>query len=134
MTGSKTSGLASCLSLFTSLSTLACCALPSLLVLLGLGTTVASVLTAAPWLVALSRHKLWAFLFSGLIITGNFLYLYFVAPRLRWQAEACSADDPNACETVSRFSRGLLWISAAIYLAGLFVSYLLRPILMVFES
>jgi hypothetical protein len=51
------SGLLSFLSLFTSFGTLLCCALPSLLVLLGLGATVASLLSAAPWLVSLSHHK-----------------------------------------------------------------------------
>ena len=48
-------------SLFSSFSTLICCALPSVLVLLGMGTTVASLLSAAPWLVSLSRHKIWTF-------------------------------------------------------------------------
>ena len=47
------SGALSYLSLFTSLSTLLCCALPSLFVLLGLGATVASLLSQAPWLVAM---------------------------------------------------------------------------------
>ena len=42
------SGALSYLSLFTSLGTLLCCALPSLLVLFGLGTTVASVLSVSP--------------------------------------------------------------------------------------
>lgn len=37
------------LSLFTSFGTLIYCALPSLLVLVGLGATVASFLSAAPW-------------------------------------------------------------------------------------
>lgn len=37
------SGMLTYFSLFTSLSTLLCCALPSLLVLVGLGATVASV-------------------------------------------------------------------------------------------
>jgi len=41
------------LSLFTSLGTLLCCALPSLLVLFGLGATVASVLSEVPWLVSM---------------------------------------------------------------------------------
>jgi len=44
------SGVLGYLSLFTSIGTLLCCALPSLLVLFGLGATVASVLSAAPWL------------------------------------------------------------------------------------
>lgn len=112
MTAKRANGFASYLSLFGSLSTLACCALPSLLVLLGLGATVASLLSAAPWLVAVSRHKLWVFLFSGFLITVNFLYLYFVAPRLSLRAEACPTDQPAACDTASRVSRAVLWVSA----------------------
>ncbi len=70
-------------SLFTSLSTLLCCALPSLFVLFGLGATVASVLSQAPWLVTMSRHKHWVFLTAGVLIVGNFVYVYRVAPRLQ---------------------------------------------------
>lgn len=134
MTGSRASGFASYLSLFTSLSTLACCALPSALVLLGLGATVASLLSAAPWLLALSRHKVWVFSFSGLLITANFLYLYVIAPRLRAQAAGCPTDGTAACDTAGRVSRIVLWTSAAVYLTGLFVSYLLGPILMSLDS
>src|ERR1700759_518770 len=94
-------GALSWLSLFTSLGTLLCCALPSLLVLFGLGATVASVLSEAPWLVALSHHKNWVFLLAGLLISGNFVYLYAIAPRL--QTQACGANDPTACRTASRF-------------------------------
>src|SRR5688572_11122802 len=57
----RESRVLSYLSLFTSVGTLLCCALPSLLVLLGLGVTVASVLASAPWLATLSRHKSWVF-------------------------------------------------------------------------
>src|SRR5437763_14823475 len=70
-------------SLFTSVGTLLCCALPSLLVLLGLGATVASFLSAAPWLVALSHHKRVVFAVSGALISTNFYYTYWLAPRLQ---------------------------------------------------
>src|SRR5437764_14990245 len=93
------------LSLFTSLGTLLCCALPSLLVLLGLGATVASFLSAAVWLVALSHHKRIVFAVSGALIITNFYYTYWLAPRLqaaRLQREgiACSPSDPEACAVV----------------------------------
>jgi len=52
----STSGLLSYFSLFSSVGTLLCCALPSVLVLAGLGATVASTLSALPWLVVLSHH------------------------------------------------------------------------------
>jgi len=115
-------------SLFGSFSTLICCALPSVLVLLGMGTMVASLLSAAPWLVSLSRHKIWTFSISGVLISLSFIATYLIAPRLR-QGEACDADDPTTCGEVSRVSRILLWGSAIIWSCGFFVAYLLGPIL-----
>ncbi|MCU1311925.1 MAG: hypothetical protein JWO20_3050 [Candidatus Angelobacter sp.] len=113
-------------SLFTSVSTLLCFALPSLLVLLGLGATVASFLSAMPWLVTLSHHKFLVFGVSGVMIAASFINMYVVAPRL---AQECAADDPSACDTASRFSRVLLWVSAAIYAVGFFTAFLLGLIL-----
>ena len=84
-------------SLFTSLSTLLCCALPSLLVLIGLGATVASVVSEIPGLVILSHHKNWVFAIAGLLIGGNFLYVYAVAPKLQARSGACAPDDPLSC-------------------------------------
>lgn len=129
---SRRNGLISYLSLFTSFGTLLCCALPSLLVLVGLGTTVASFLSAVPWLVTLSRHKNWVFFIAGVLIGGNFLYTYAVAPRLRLAGAACPADAPDGCEDAGRMSRAVLWISAGIYCVGVFSAYGLGPLLMRF--
>ena len=115
-------------SLFSSFSTLICCALPSVLVLLGMGTTVASLLSAAPWLVNLSRHKIWTFSIAGVLIAISFVMTYLVAPHLR-QGEVCDADDPTTCGEVSKLSRVILWGSAIIWSCGFFVAYLLGPIL-----
>ena len=115
-------------SLFSSFSTLLCCALPSVLVLLGMGTAVASLLTAAPWLVTVSRHKIWTFSIAGVLIAMSFVMTYLIAPRLR-QGEICEADDPTTCAEVSKVGRILLWGSAVIWSCGFFVAYLLGPIL-----
>jgi mercuric ion transport protein len=115
-------------SLFSSLSTLICCALPSILVLLGMGTAVASLLSAAPWLVSLSRHKIWTFSIAGTLITASFVMTYVIAPRLQ-RSGACAADDPTTCGEVSKVSRVILWSSALIWSGGFFVAYLLAPIL-----
>ena len=112
-------------SLFTSVGTLLCCALPSVLVLFGLGATVASVLSAAPWLVNLSNHKNWTFAVAGLLIGMNILYVYGIAPRLR-QQECAVGDD--ACSSASRLSTTVLWISGGLYAIGVFVAYVLGPI------
>ncbi len=124
----KRAALLNYFSLFSSFSTLICCALPSVLVLLGMGTTVASLLSAAPWLVSLSRHKIWTFSIAGTLIALSFLVTYLIAPRLR-QGEACNADDPTTCGEVSKLSRVILWGSAVIWSCGFFVAYLLGPIL-----
>lgn len=126
----KESALLSYLSLFTSVGTLLCCALPSLLVLLGLGATVASFLSAVPWLVALSRHKNWVFAISGTLIIINFFYVYWLSPRLKSRGPACSVEPgATACETATRVSRIALWVAAVLYAIGFFTAYLLGPVL-----
>jgi mercuric ion transport protein len=124
----KRAALLNYFSLFTSFSTLICCALPSVLVLLGMGSAVASLLSAAPWLVSLSRHKIWIFCIAGGMIACSFLVTYAIAPRLR-EGEACAANDSATCGEVSSLSRALLWGSAVIWSCGFFVAYLLGPIL-----
>lgn len=108
--------------LVASLGTLVCCALPSLLVFLGLGTTVAAAVSAAPWLVALSRHKEWVFLAAGLLIAGSRLYARHVAPRVSRDGKACPLP-------LARATRIAWWTSVAVYAAGLFVAFLLAPLL-----
>ncbi len=119
--------LLSYFSLFTSLGTLLCCALPSLLVLFGLGASVASMLSFLPWLVTLSRHKQWTFAVSGLLIAFGFLNIYLIAPRLKTN-QACEPGD-DACGEASKASKIVLWASSAIYVVGFFVAYVLGPIL-----
>ena len=125
----KKSTLFSYLSLFTSLSTLLCCALPSALVFLGMGTTVASALSAAPFLVSLSHHKKLVFAISGVLIALSFVYMFAIAPRLKARELGCDPSNPRACDAASRFSRIVLWFSAALYVAGFFVAFVLGPIL-----
>jgi mercuric ion transport protein len=118
-------------SLFTSVGTLLCCALPSLLVLFGLGATVASLLSAAPWLVMLSQHKNWTFATAGILIGLNITYVYKIAPRLRQQA--CEAGD-DACASASRISTTVLWVSAALFGIAVFVAYVLGPVFVWLDS
>ncbi len=114
------------LSLFASVGTLVCCALPSLFVLIGFGAAVAAVLSTAPWLVTLSRHKDWVFAVAAVGLLANAYVTWRVLPR--W-AEACPADAREACERARRWGRGTLIVSLVIYLIGFFVAYLLGPLL-----
>jgi hypothetical protein len=123
-------------SLFGSLGTLLCCALPSLLVMLGLGAGVAWLVGSAPWLIALSRHKQWLFLGAGGLIAANFYYVYRLAPRLQARHGACPVHqvDESACQTASRLSRAVLWISAGIWGAGFLFTYVAGPALVRLQS
>jgi hypothetical protein len=121
------------LSLFTSVGTLLCCALPSLLVLFGMGATVASLLSAVPWLVALSHHKPLVFSTSGVMILLGFIYTYKVAPRLKSDSRACDPADPDACTKAERFSRIVLWVSGALWLIGFFTAFVLGRLLVALD-
>ena len=132
-TTAKTGGFLGYMSLFTSLGTLLCCALPSLFVLVGLGATVASVVSAAPWLISLSRHKNWTFTIAGVLIAANFVYVFRIAPKLQAAGQSCPVGEPSACGTANCVSRVILWASAGIYAVGFFSAYLLAPILRVFD-
>ncbi|HLG06045.1 MAG TPA: hypothetical protein VI383_07845 [Gemmatimonadales bacterium] len=116
-------------SLFGSLGTLVCCALPSLLVLLGFGTTVAAILAELPWLVTLSRHKAWVFAGAGALMVGNAYYIHRLASALQARAGGCPPEDQAACKAAARWSRRILAVSGALYLAGFFVAYGLGPLL-----
>jgi hypothetical protein len=117
------------LSLFSSTGTLLCCALPSLFVFFGFGATVASTLSAVPWLVAMSAHKTWVFAVAATLIAFNFYYVYRVAPRLIVARGVCAADDPEACARATRGSRIVLWLSTLLIAIGFSVAYVLPAIL-----
>jgi len=113
-------------SLFTSVSTLLCCALPSLLVALGMGAVVAGLASDIPWLFSLSRYKSWTFLIAGVMIGFNFWLFYG-----RKRQQSCEIDEngnETACDTAAKWSKGILWFSFVLYLFGLFAAYLLFPI------
>ncbi|WP_339790939.1 hypothetical protein [uncultured Imperialibacter sp.] len=113
-------------SLFTSISTLLCCALPSLLVAIGMGAVVAGIVSEFPALIALSKYKEWTFLGAGLLIGFNFWVFYG-----RKKNQVCEIDEygnETACDTAARWSKIILWISFGLYTLGLFSAYLLLPL------
>lgn len=98
--------------------------------LAGLGATVASWLSAAPWLVTLSQHKGWVFAGSGLLIVLNVAYVYGLTARLRADHQSCPPDAAgSACGPAERLTRVNLWISVALYGAGFVTAYLLAWLL-----
>jgi hypothetical protein len=118
--------LAPTLSLFASTSTLLCCALPALLVTLGLGASLAGFVSAAPWLVALSKYKAWLFAGSGLLLLG--------AGWLTWRARSlpCPVDPAaaRACLRLRAICAWMMGISALVWAVGFFFAFLAAELLL----
>lgn len=105
---------ASLAALLASTGTLVCCALPALLVALGAGAALASLVTVAPQLVWLSEHKEALFAIAGVMLAAGGALQWAnrhapcpVEPRLR-----------DACLRTRRRSLRLYGASVAIYAVG----------------
>lgn len=108
------------LSLFTSVGTLVCCALPALFVTLGAGATLAGLVSTAPWLVALSKYKALTFGLSGVII--------LLAGIMRWRAKnaPCPIDpeQARACTRLRKASGWMYWGSVTVWITGFFFAFI----------
>jgi hypothetical protein len=109
------------LTVLSSLSTLVCCALPALLVSLGAGVVLASVVTAMPQLVWLSEYKIQLFVFAGLRLTLSGVLAY------RNRNAFCPAGPAQAksCMRLRRWSARIFCFSAVLYVIGFFFAFLL---------
>ena len=105
------------LSLFASLATLFCCALPALLVLFGLGlTSVLAFFTAIPGWQNFGAYDIWLFPLCGLLLGVGFYFAYTRQGRL--QGEVCempAGGRESACSTTTRWNRRILWFSLFLY-------------------
>ncbi len=108
------------LSLFTSIGTLLCCALPALLVTLGMGAALAGLVSNAPWLVVISDYKEVVFAGAGILLA--------LSAFLQWRARyaPCPTDpaQAKACMRLRTISWIILGLSIAIYAIGFFFAFL----------
>lgn len=114
------SGLLSTLfTLLTSSGTLVCCALPALFVSLGAGATLASIISAVPQLIFISKHKAVVFALAGISLAVSGLF--------RMRPQACPLDPrlAAACARAKKFSTFLYWGSVGIYATGAFFAFVL---------
>jgi hypothetical protein len=113
------------LTILSSFSTLLCCALPALLVSIGAGAVLASVITAVPQLVWLSEHKIQLFGFAGLMLALSGLLAY------RNRNAPCPVEPVQAksCMRLRRWSPCMFCFSAVLYMIGFFFAFLLSRII-----
>ncbi len=101
-------------SLAASSSTLVCCALPALLVALGAGAALSSLVSAVPQLVVLSEHKELVFAAAGLMLAAS--------GALQWRNRSapCPTDPAlrRACLRTRAVSLRVYWASVALFAVG----------------
>jgi len=120
MDGFGQSKLTSVLSLFASGSTLVCCALPALLVALGAGAALSSLVSAVPQLVWLSEHKVGLFIGVAVMLA--------LSGFMQWRARSlpCPVDPAlaAACTRTRKFSNRVYLFSLSIYLVGAWFAFI----------
>lgn len=99
-----------------------CCALPIALVAFGMGSTVASLVSALPWLATLSEYKAITFALTALVLGYSWLQVRRV--------KACDIKDARRLKIQSL----ILKISTATFAVALFASYALLPITLWLEN
>jgi hypothetical protein len=101
-------------SLFASSSTLVCCAIPALLVALGAGAALSSLVSIFPQVVWLSEHKEQLFGFAGLMMIGS--------GALQWRNRSapCPIDPAlrDACLKTRKTASYVYVASVVMYLIG----------------
>lgn len=107
------------LTLFSSLSTLICCALPALLVSLGLGAVLAGLASNIPALIWVSEHKIQVFGFAGTMLALNGFLIW------RNRNAPCPVDPKlrEACISGRRTGRNIYIFSVFIFLTGFFFAF-----------
>ena len=86
---------------------------------LGLGSVIATALDAAPWLMAVGRHRNEVFAGVGVMLAINY-WLAIVRPRQKKcpPGEVCHIESP-----AMRANRLLFWASVVIWAGAVTVTY-----------
>jgi hypothetical protein len=120
----KTPYFSSIVSLFASTSTLICCALPALLVSLGAGAALASLVAVFPQIVWISEHKEIIFMISSaLMVVGGYLQW-----RNRYAPCPVDPDLRKACLSTRRTSLRIYLVSLILLIVGGWFAFI-QPLL-----
>ena len=116
---------ANLISLFASSSTLICCALPSVFIVIGAGATFASIISIFPFLVVISKYKVSITLVSLLILVfaGYINYRTYYLP--------CPADPElgRICLQTRKRSRSIYYFSVILFTFATIFTYLIPNII-----
>lgn len=111
-------------SLFTSMSTLICCALPALLVSIGLGATMVGLVSTFPSLIWLSENKIPVFGVSFVMLAISSYMQY----RARFLPCPIDPNEARACTTARMWSKRITIFSIVVWVIG--ATFALLPMLL----
>lgn len=105
--------LAPFLALFTSLSTLLCCALPALLITIGAGAVMAGLVSTVPGLVWLTERKTMMFAIAGVMLAVSVL--------VKWLTRhaPCPIDNQQAKLCMRMRKAGTVMLTTAVIAYGI---------------
>ena len=114
------------LTLLTSSSTLICCALPALLVTLGAGAVLSSLISAVPQLVIFSEYKPEVFGLAFLMLASNGIWQW------RHRHAPCpaglSAEQAADCGRTRQLSQRIYLVSVGLFVIGGWFAFV-QPVL-----
>ena len=109
------------LTLFTSSSTLICCALPTLFVAIGAGAAFANLTLVFPFLIILSKYKVYisALAFITITLAGYINYKTYLMP--------CPTDPElgQACIKTRKNSRYIYYFSVILFIFATIFTYII---------
>tara|TARA_A100001011_G_scaffold112076_1_gene118549 strand:+ start:479 stop:844 length:366 start_codon:yes stop_codon:yes gene_type:complete len=113
------------LSLFASSSTLICCGLPTLFVVIGAGASFANLITVFPFLIVLSQYKVYISTFALVMIffAGQVNYKTYYMP--------CPSDPElgRVCLRARKRSRYVYYFSVALFIFATLFTYVIPKII-----
>tara|TARA_B100000886_G_scaffold173612_1_gene118783 strand:- start:811 stop:1206 length:396 start_codon:yes stop_codon:yes gene_type:complete len=112
-------------SLFGSLSTLLCCALPVTLVTIGMGATFASLTATFPQIIWITQNKGSLFLITGTLLLAS----YILMKRSEKVSCPIDVDQREVCQNSKSASHKLFWFTLIVYGLGLLFSYIIPKVL-----
>ncbi len=102
------------ISLFTSMGTLICCALPALLVSIGMGAALMGLVTAFPGLIWVSENKI--------IVFGGSFFVLAASSYMQYRARflPCPIDprEAKACANARIWSKRITSFSIVVWILG----------------
>ena len=109
--------------LFTSISTIFCCALPIILVTLGMGAAFTILTTNFPFIIWLAEKSVYLFIIATifLLIGGYFIFI---------KPSSCPSDKKlsQICNKTRKFNKIIRLISVIILVISFFFKYILSII------